>query len=76
MRWRRKIGQAAKVGSTFLKDRLYDWEAEAVLGCFKAKVALEALKGKLTLSQLATKHGVHQTMIAVALQAGWGGQSD
>lgn len=30
---------------------------------FKAKVALEALKGELTLSQLATKHGVHQTMI-------------
>ena len=31
---------------------------------FKAKVALEALKGELTLSQLATKHGVHQMMIA------------
>lgn len=31
---------------------------------FKAKVALEALRGDLTLSQLATKHGVHQTMIA------------
>ena len=31
---------------------------------FKAKVALEALKGELTLSELATKHGVHQTMIA------------
>jgi hypothetical protein len=32
LRWRRKIGQAAKVGSTFLKDGLYDWETEAVLG--------------------------------------------
>lgn len=31
---------------------------------FKAKVALEALKGELTLAQLATKHGVHQTMIS------------
>jgi transposase len=31
---------------------------------FKAKVALEALKGELTLSQLGAKHGVHQTMIA------------
>jgi len=31
---------------------------------FKAKVALEALKGEMTLSQLAAKHGVHQTMIA------------
>ena len=32
LRWRRKIGQAAKVGSTSLKDGLYDWETEAVLG--------------------------------------------
>ena len=30
---------------------------------FKAKVAIEALRGELTTSQLATKHGVHQTMI-------------
>lgn len=31
---------------------------------FKAKVALEALKGDLTLAQLATKHGVHQGQIS------------
>ncbi len=31
---------------------------------FKAKVALEAIRGDLTLSELASKHGVHQTMIA------------
>ena len=30
---------------------------------FKAKVAVEALRGELTVSQLATKHGVHQTVI-------------
>jgi transposase len=30
---------------------------------FKAKVALEAIRGELTTSQLATKYGVHQTMI-------------
>jgi transposase len=30
----------------------------------KAKVALEALKGDLTLAQLATKHGVHQGQIS------------
>lgn len=33
-------------------------------GDFKAKVALEAIKGDLTLAELAAKHGVHQTMIA------------
>ena len=31
---------------------------------FKAKVALEALRGELTVSQLATKHGVHQTLVS------------
>ena len=30
---------------------------------FKAKVALEALRGELTVSQLVSKHGVHQTLI-------------
>jgi transposase len=30
---------------------------------FKAKVAMEALRGELTTSQLATKHGVHQTVV-------------
>ena len=31
---------------------------------FKAKVALEALRGELTAAQLAAKHGMHQTMIS------------
>jgi transposase len=31
---------------------------------FKAKVALEAIRGELTLAELAAKHGIHQTMIA------------
>jgi transposase len=30
---------------------------------FKAKVAIDALRGELTTSQLASKHGVHQTMV-------------
>ena len=30
---------------------------------FKAKVAMEALRGELTASQLAGKHGVHQTLV-------------
>ena len=30
---------------------------------FKAEVAMEALRGELTASQLVTKHSVHQMMI-------------
>ena len=30
---------------------------------FKAKVALEALRGEMTAAQLATKHGIHPTMV-------------
>ncbi len=30
---------------------------------FKAKLALEAIRGELTMAQLVSKHGVHQTMI-------------
>ena len=30
---------------------------------FKAKVAIEAIKGELTIAQLAAKHGLHQTLI-------------
>jgi transposase len=31
---------------------------------FKAKVALEAIRGDLTLSELGAKHGIHHTTIA------------
>jgi len=31
---------------------------------FKAKVALEAIRGDLTLAELAAKHGIHHTMVA------------
>src|SRR3546814_9184962 len=30
---------------------------------FKAKVAMEAIRGELTLAELAVKHGIHHTMI-------------
>ena len=30
---------------------------------FKARVALEALRGELTIAQLVAKHGVHRTLI-------------
>jgi len=32
---------------------------------FKAKVALEAIRGEQTVAQLAAQHGVHQTLINV-----------
>ena len=31
---------------------------------FKAKVALEAIRGDLTLAELGAQHGIHPTMIA------------
>jgi transposase len=31
---------------------------------FKAKVALGARRGELTTAQLASKHGIHQTIIS------------
>lgn len=30
---------------------------------FKAKVALEALRGELTVAEIAVKHGIHQTLV-------------
>ena len=30
---------------------------------FKAKVALEALKGELTVADIAAKHGIHPTLV-------------
>lgn len=34
-------------------------------GEFKSRVALEAIRGEQTLAELASKHGVHQTMVAL-----------
>lgn len=43
---------------------------------FKAKVALEALKGEETVSELASRFGVHPTMIHQWKRALLGGASD
>jgi len=42
-----------------MKGRRKRYSAE-----FKAKVALEAIKGEATVSELASKHGVHPNLIA------------
>jgi transposase len=39
-------------------------------GEFKAKVALEAIRGDLTLSQLGAKYGVHQTLSQLGAKYG------
>ncbi len=62
-RWSPFFGQVVKLGPPCVKDGPDDGQTEALSAEFKARVALEALRGELTVSQLATKHGVHQTMI-------------
>ena len=36
---------------------------------FKAKVALEAIRGEATIAELVSKHGVHQTVSSWKRQA-------
>ena len=38
-------------------------ERKRCLAEFKAKMALEAIRGELTVAQLVPKHGAHQTLI-------------
>ena len=38
-------------------------DAQALQRRIQGKVALEAIRGELTISQLGAKHGVHQTMV-------------
>jgi transposase len=64
VRWTRNLGRVLKLGSPWLEDGPDDGETERYSADFKARVALEALRGELTTAQLAAKHGLHQTMIS------------
>jgi hypothetical protein len=57
MVWSRKFGQGFKLGSCLRRTDRNDRQTEEVFGGFTAKVALEALRGELTTTQLATKRG-------------------
>jgi len=63
VRWSPKFGQVFKLGLLLRRTDEDDGQAEEVCGGFKAKVALEALRGELTTAQLATRHGIHHTMV-------------
>jgi transposase len=54
------LRQPAKDGFADAKDHE---DAQRVSAEFKAKVALEAIQGHLTVAELATKHEVHPTQI-------------
>lgn len=42
---------------------------------FKARVALEAIKGEHTLAEIGAKHGIHLTMVAAWKKAAIDGMS-
>ncbi len=53
----RVISSSRPEGWTEMKTTRKRYSAE-----FKAKVAMEAIRGELTLAELAAKHGIHHTM--------------
>ena len=42
---------------------------------FKARVALDAIRGEQTLAEIGAKHGVHLTMVAAWKKAAIGGMA-
>ena len=64
MRWYPHFGQWLKLGLLLRRTDLDGTSKRKRYSAdFKAKVALEALRGELTTAQLATKHGIHPTMV-------------
>jgi transposase len=63
LRWTPKTGQADKLGRIGWGTRGMSEHRKRYSAEFKAKVALEAIRGELTVAQLVAKHGVHQTLI-------------
>jgi transposase len=61
--WPQKTGPVVKLSLTWRTNANGDDE-KALQRDFKAKVALEAIRGDLTLAELGAKHGIHHTMIA------------
>ena len=53
------LSYSRQVGRTGIKTTRKRYSAD-----FKAKVALEAIRGDLTLAELRTRHGIHNTIIA------------
>jgi transposase len=47
-----------------VRDGRHEDDAEAVYGRVQGEGALEAIRGDLTLAELAARHGIHPTMIA------------
>lgn len=50
---------------------------------FKARIALDAIKGELTINQITSKHGIHSTQVnrwkqqaLGAIKQAFGGKSD
>src|SRR5690348_10358375 len=64
LRWSPKFGQGIKLGSLLRRGRTcMTGKRKRYSADFKAKVDLESLRGELTTAQLATRHGIHQTMV-------------
>ena len=65
MRWPRDFGQGGKLFPFERETGRYGKVTRQRYGAeFKARVALEAIKGELALAELSARHGIHQTLIA------------